>query len=292
MWPTIARARRRLTGEPLPGESAETDEPRLEDVVIIFGAGEMYQLREALEELLGESVDRPDTPATFERALETYLSLRGAPGTPTVLRRPALLSTPESWEIHIDGTDRATSRAVRSAGRRGSSARDQHRLSPVRDTIRARSRRVLPPLRTARTASHRRATAELPTCPICYRTVDDDGRLPSLERHGLRVDLVHHQAEHDRHPVGDDDWLESLRQGDRIRIGKWHAPFDTVRRYLVTGQVDAGRNRALAHDAIVTAMTQLKRWGPDGDIFGDLPDWKAARAAVVEMMERYARRRA
>ena len=85
---------------------------------------------------------------------------------------------------------------------------------------------------------------------------------------------------------------KSLRQGDRIRIGKWHAPFDTVRRYLVTGQVDAGRNRALAHDAIVTAMTQIKRWGPDGDIFGDLPDWKAARVAVVEMMERYARRRA
>ena len=80
-------------------------------------------------------------------------------------------------------------------------------------------------------------------------------------------------------------------QGDRIRIGKWTAPFDTVRRYLVTGQVDAGRNRALAHDAIVTAMTQLNRWGPDGDIFGDLPDWKAARAAVVEMMERYERGR-
>ena len=119
MWPTIARARRRLTGETLPGESAETDEPRLEDVVIIFSAGEMYQLREALEELLGDSVDRPDTPATFERALETYLSLRGGPGTPTVLRRPALLSTPESWEIHIDGTDRATSRAVRAAGRTG-----------------------------------------------------------------------------------------------------------------------------------------------------------------------------
>ena len=119
MWPTLARARRRFTGEPLPGESAATDEPRLEDVVIIFGAGEMYQLREALEELLGESVDRPDTPATFERALATYLSLRGAPGTPTVLRRPAVLTTPESWEIHIVGTDRATSRAVRSAGRSG-----------------------------------------------------------------------------------------------------------------------------------------------------------------------------
>ena len=79
----------------------------------------MFQLREALEELLGEPVDRPDTPATFERALEMSLSLRGAPGTPTVLRRPALLSTPESWEIHIDGTDRATSRAVRAAGRTG-----------------------------------------------------------------------------------------------------------------------------------------------------------------------------
>jgi hypothetical protein len=38
-------------------------------------------------------------------------------------------------------------------------------------------------------------------------------------------------------------------------------------------------------------MTQLKRWGPDGLILGDLPDWKEARHAVVEMMERYARGR-
>ena len=136
-----------------------------------------------------------------------------------------------------------------------------------------------------------RTTAELPTCPICYTTVDDDGRLPSLERPGLRMDLVRHQAEHDRYPVGDDDWLESQREGDRIRIGKWSAPFETVRRYLVTGQVDAGRNRQLAHDAIVTAMTQLKRWGPDGYIFGDLPDWKTARLAVVEMMDRYGQGR-
>ena len=136
-----------------------------------------------------------------------------------------------------------------------------------------------------------RVTAELPSCPTCYKTVDDDGRLPSRAQPGFRVDLVRHQAEHDRFPVGDDDWLESLRAGDLIRIGKWSAPFDTVRRYLVTGQVDAGRNRALAHDAIVTAMTQLNRWGPDGDIFGDMPDWKAARTAVTEMMERYERGR-
>ena len=57
----------------------------------------------------------------------------------------------------------------------------------------------------------------------------------------------------------------------------------------MTGQIDAGRNRTLAHDAIVTAMTQLNRWGPDADIFGDIPDWKAARAAVTTLMERYAR---
>ncbi|HEV8403391.1 MAG TPA: hypothetical protein VGQ31_10195 [Candidatus Limnocylindrales bacterium] len=137
-----------------------------------------------------------------------------------------------------------------------------------------------------------RLTAELPSCPICYRTVSDDGRLPSLERPGTRVDLVRHQAEHDRHPVGDDEWLESLRFGQQVRVGRWFAPFDTVRRYLVTGQVEAGRNRALAHDAIVTAMTQINRWGPDADVFGDIPEWKAARLAVVELMERYGRGRA
>jgi hypothetical protein len=136
-----------------------------------------------------------------------------------------------------------------------------------------------------------RAEAELPTCPICYRTVDDDGRLPSLERPPLRVDLVRHQAEHDRHPVGDDDWLETLRDGDRIRFGRWSAPFDTVRRYLVSGQVEAGRNRALAHDTIVTAMTQIRRWGTTGAVFGDQPEWAAARSAVTELMERYARGR-
>ena len=128
---------------------------------------------------------------------------------------------------------------------------------------------------------------ELPSCPVCYQTVDDDGRLPSLERFGLRVDLVRHQAEHELHPSGDDEWLESLREGDRIRIGLWSASFDVVRRYLVTGQVEAGRGRALAHDAIVTAMTQISRWGANGALIGDLPEWAAARAAVSELMERY-----
>lgn len=132
------------------------------------------------------------------------------------------------------------------------------------------------------------AHVELPSCPVCYQTVADDGRLASLDRTGHRVDLVRHQADHDGHPVGDDDWLESLRQGDTIRIGGWSAPFDVVRRYLVTGQVQAGRGRALAHDAIVNAMTQIRRWGADGVVFGDQPDWAAARAAVTQVMERYA----
>ncbi len=133
-----------------------------------------------------------------------------------------------------------------------------------------------------------RADAELPTCPVCYRTVDDDGRMDSLDLPGLRVDLRRHMTEHDRHPVGDDEWLETLREGDRLRWGRWTAPFETVRRYLVTGQIDAGRNRQLAHDLIVTAMTQLRRWGPDGEILGDQPEWQAARGAVSELMERYA----
>jgi hypothetical protein len=135
-----------------------------------------------------------------------------------------------------------------------------------------------------------RADVDLPSCHICYRTVDDDGRLDSLDRPGLRVDLHHHLIEHDRHPVGDDEWLESLRVGDRIRIGRWSASFDVVRRYLVTGSVEGGRRRAYEHDMIVTAMTQLHRFGPDAVILGDQPEWQAARAAVTDLMERYHRR--
>jgi len=136
-----------------------------------------------------------------------------------------------------------------------------------------------------------RAEVGLPSCHVCYRTVDHDGRLPSGDRPGLRIDLQHHLAEHERHPVGDDDWLESLRQGDRIRIGRWSASFDVVRRYLVTGAVNGGRKRAFEHDAIVNAMTQIGRWGAaaGAHIVGDQPEWAAARDAVTELMERYHR---
>ena len=104
-------------------------------------------------------------------------------------------------------------------------------------------RGLLSSLRAAvwRPAEGRRRASDMPGL------LSDRGRRwapPGPEPWGLRVDLVRHQAEHDRHPVGDDDWLESLREGDRIRIGRWTAPFDTVRRYLVTGQVEAGRDRS------------------------------------------------
>ena len=134
-----------------------------------------------------------------------------------------------------------------------------------------------------------RADAALPTCPICYVTVDDDGRIASPGNRGQRVDLVAHMADHDDHPVGDDEYLESLRAGDLITIDRWQAPFDLVRRYLVTGAIDGGRRRSYQHSAVVMAMSQLKRWGPDAEIFGDQAEWRAARAAVTALLERYHR---
>lgn len=130
---------------------------------------------------------------------------------------------------------------------------------------------------------------ELPACPVCYRSADDDGRFPSTAQPGLRYDLPRHVEEHEQHPVGDDDYLESLREGARIRIGRWMAPFDLVRRYLVTGALDGGRRRQFEHDMIVTAMTQLARFGPDAVILGDQPEWRAARDAVAELMDRFHR---
>lgn len=136
-----------------------------------------------------------------------------------------------------------------------------------------------------------RADAGLPACPVCYRTVDDDGRIAARTGRG-RLDLVGHIEEHRQFPVGDDEYLESLRVGDRIRVGRFLAPFDLVRRYLVTGSLDGGRRRAAAHDAIVTAMAQIGRWGTNPTVLGDQPEWRDARQAVSDLMERYATGRA
>ena len=134
-----------------------------------------------------------------------------------------------------------------------------------------------------------RAEGNLASCHICYQTTGEDGRFESLDAPGRRVDLQRHMAEHDHHAVGDDEYLESLREGDRIRIGRWTASFDVVRRYLVTGVVEAGRRRTFEHNMIVTAMTQIRRFGTDADIMGDQPEWQASRLAVSSLMERYHR---
>lgn len=135
------------------------------------------------------------------------------------------------------------------------------------------------------------AFARLASCPVCYRTTDPDGRLASQAHAGRRLDIQAHIDEHEQYPVGDDAWLDSLREHDRIRIGRWTAPFDLVRRYLVTGVVDAGRNRVAQHNAVVMAMTQIQRWGRAPMILGDQEDWRAAREAVEGLMDRYHRGR-
>jgi hypothetical protein len=60
-------------------------------------------------------------------------------------------------------------------------------------------------------------------------------------------------------PVGDDDWLETLRDGDEIVIERWRAPFSLTRRYLVTGQWDGGRERTYVHNAVILAMVGASR---------------------------------
>ena len=100
-------------------------------------------------------------------------------------------------------------------------------------------------------------------------TVDDDGRLASLDNAGLGSTSSAIRLEHDRHPVGDDDWLETLREGDRLRMGRWSAPFDVVRRYLGHG---ADRRRTPPADGSRRARERddpVRRFGPDADIFGD-----------------------
>ncbi len=137
------------------------------------------------------------------------------------------------------------------------------------------------------------AQAELPCCPICYLTVDADGLLAALAGSHRRLPIADHILEHERYPVGDDDWLETLRVGDRIRVGQGWAPFALVRRYLVTGLLDGGRGRSFQHDAIVTAISQVARWGTgEIEVFADQDDWREARQAVTQLMERYHRQRA
>jgi len=127
MWPTLDRGRRLLRGTPA-GSGNPPDAPRLDEpdiageVVIVFTRLDVERLAAALAVLLGDAVQRPDTPDRIERALGRLLVHRGAAGTVDVLRRPAAVSTPEAWEVRLCGTDPASATAVRDAGRTGSFA--------------------------------------------------------------------------------------------------------------------------------------------------------------------------
>ena len=125
MWPTIDRARRRISGgPPVPGDGAPAPAPTpapetIDDVIVLAGQG-VDRLGEALRSELGRPLERLDTPHRIEHALATLIARRDGFGHPRVLRRPAGLSSPEAWEIHLDGVGRATSEAVRDASRSGS----------------------------------------------------------------------------------------------------------------------------------------------------------------------------
>ena len=99
-------------------------------------------------------------------------------------------------------------------------------------------------------------------CPVCYVRADRGGLFPAYG--GGRTSYEHHAYDHELRPVGDDDWLETQRDGDLIAIGRWRAPYDLTRRYLVTGQWDAGPNRTYVHNAVILAMVGAARDSAQG----------------------------
>ena len=115
------------------------------------------------------------------------------------------------------------------------------------------------------TATRREPTPSCRSARSATSSVDDDGRLPSLETPALRVDLagIRPSTTGTRSATTTGSSRSAKATGSAWAAGR--RPSTTVRRYLVTGQVDAGRNRQLAHDTIVTAMTQLRRWGTEAD---------------------------
>lgn len=109
-------------------------------------------------------------------------------------------------------------------------------------------------------------------CPVCYARADRGGLYPAPP--GGRTTYERHAYDHELRPVGDDDWLETLRDGDMISIGRWRAPYDLTRRYLVTGQWDGGATRTYVHNAVILAMVGAAReWAAAGS---DTPPAAAA----------------
>jgi hypothetical protein len=106
-------------------------------------------------------------------------------------------------------------------------------------------------------------------CPVCYARADRSGLFPAP---GGRTSYERHAYDHEVRPVGDDDWLETLRGGDEITIGRWRAPYDLTRRYLVTGQWDGGAARTYVHNAVILAMVGASRDAAEGKTTAPAPE--------------------
>jgi hypothetical protein len=132
MWPTIARARRRIgdvlspaspSGQATPSNATAasataTGPAALEDVVIVLDGHDLDALRDAIAAAIGID-DAPDTPAQLGTALSAAIRARGGNAAPRVIRLPAGLSTPEAWEIRFDAIDPRTCDSIREAIRTG-----------------------------------------------------------------------------------------------------------------------------------------------------------------------------
>lgn len=125
MRPTIARARRRIGLSPEPRQPAAAVPPghvpddRLDDAVIVLAPTDFDRLCTALAITLGDPAERPDTPARIGAALSAVLADLGTTAHPRVLRRPATVTVPEAWEIHLTNIDPPTCERIRKAARTG-----------------------------------------------------------------------------------------------------------------------------------------------------------------------------
>jgi hypothetical protein len=117
MWvsKSLDRARRHFLGAPEPvpaplADAAPVDVPC--DLVLAFGRSDLERLLAALVASLDPHMARPDSPRRLEGALATAIQRVGGRGTPSVVRSPAGLYTPEYWQLRVDGADGATRSAL------------------------------------------------------------------------------------------------------------------------------------------------------------------------------------
>ena len=169
MWPAIRRARRRprdggaaarpgtaASGQPTPALARRGRGHRARP-----GRGRPPAASRS-RRVLGDAVDRPDTPARLERALAALLA-----GSRRA--RPAPRPAPPGRAVRAGelGDPPRRRRAGHRCGRpgrrpvRGASRHDRGRLPAMRDAVRPGPRHVLPPLRAAVRPA---AAARPPSC--------------------------------------------------------------------------------------------------------------------------------